>query len=151
MPPKKLKKVHVETFVLDGFVITTPNGQALSAFPPLEIVTYNVPDPKNTFSLNWAIPEYPQLTFVLSPLRWDHPLLQRLNHTWHALPIKRVGGGWKLAHSVAEQWEHLEQTLAFMGVEIISAAKVLLPLEFRFFPTPKTYGYLQVHRSKRIT
>jgi hypothetical protein len=151
MQTKKPKIVHhLENFVLDGFVVTTPNGQALSAFPPPETVTYDDPDPKNTFTLNWAISQYPQLAFVLSPPRWDHPLLQRLNHTWHALPIKRVVGGWKLAHSVAEQWENLERTLAFVGLETISAAKVLLPLEFRSFPTPKTYEYLRAHCSEGI-
>jgi hypothetical protein len=149
--PKKQKTTHVTAFILDGFVITTPNAGPLQAFPPVESVTYvDDPDPRKTFSLNWSILEFPQLAFVLSPPRWDHPLLQRLNHTYRTLPIRTAVSGWKLDHSLAEQWENLERALSFLSMEIISDTKVLFPLEFRSFPSPNSYGYLRTHRSERF-
>ena len=65
--PNVRKTLNTTTFLLNDFVVTSPNAEPLTAFPPTEAVTYDDPDPDKTFSLNWFVPEYPQISFVLSP------------------------------------------------------------------------------------
>jgi hypothetical protein len=146
---KKQKKVDITTFVLDGYVVTSPNAAPLSSFPTLVLLLNDDANPQDTFPLNWALPEYPQLAFILSPLRWDHPILQWLNYTFESVPVKHEYG-WKLSPELAQHWENLEHCLSFVSQEIISATNPLFSLEFRYFPCPTHYGYLRPHRSEIV-
>ena len=61
-----------------------------------------------------------------------------------------IAGRWKLAPSLASQWENLEQSLIIVASVLIETANQLFPLEFGFFPFPKSYGYLRTHRSEHF-
>jgi hypothetical protein len=148
-PTKKQKTCNVNTFILDDYVVSSPNAGPIQSFPPPESLSvYDDPDPNKAFSLNWIIPDYPYLAFVISPPRFDHPLLQRLNYTYHSLPIQSPV--WKLAPSLAAQWEILEDALLFIANKVLPEGNQLYPLEFSVFHLPRTYGYLRSHRSEHL-
>src|SRR5882672_4841843 len=82
---------------------------------------------------------------------FDGPLFLRLAYNVRTMPVANNGAVWKLCPLVAATWQHLEDTLLFMADALILKLGMLFPLSFIDCPMPRTKGYLQTHKTSKIT
>ena len=106
--------------------------------------------PKDVRTVQWSMNVFPHLAYVPTTVRFDGPLFLRLAYDRCTLPLKRDHGCWKLAKSVAESWQQLEQCLLYVMDALIQKSRVLLPLEYTNYPLPQNKGYLSSHWEERF-
>lgn len=76
-------------------------------------------------------------------------ILGRLSQTFDHFPLVKVGNRYALEPKLAARWQSLEQALMGIALALLQhSGAPLVPLEYRFPPSPRKQGYLESHDSK---
>jgi len=136
------------TFLVENHVFSSPNSSTIPPIPPRGTIGSDLRDVRNT---RWADPRYPGLPFIpLSP-RFDSGPFSCLGPPRQVFPINGSESSWQLAPATVKSFKILENDLHLIERALRKPHKAgLLSLSssYRLFPSPKTYGYSKVHKSR---
>ena len=93
----------------------------------------------------WSSNKYPFLAWVPKNIRFEGPLLGRLNLHYQSYPVESHDDGWILSQDLRNQWQRLEYNLYTFASSLVERAKQAgqLTEAFTFWPLPSCYGYLK--------
>lgn len=138
--------IRNNVFMIEDWVMSTPNAPPLSSFPSQRIASES---PLETQTRNFSIDMYPQLAFVPTTIHWHGPLLERFAYMFDSFPIIKGVAGYQLSIPLAERWARTEQALRLMVQILCTHSGTCFPLDFSYYPLPSSFGYLRPHRTIR--
>ena len=78
-------------------------------------------------------------------MQFRGPVLARLAHDVHNMPLERDQTLWRLHSDTTVSWKCLEDALVYILNTLMNEAGVPVPLDFGYFALPSTKGYLRSH------
>jgi hypothetical protein len=129
-------------------IFTSPNTDQ----PPYDLPAQEGDDrvhrSLDTQKLHWYKAAHPYLAFTPKEIKWEGPLFGRLAISPDTVSIKQCGNGWALDRDLACEWASLEEGLFAVCHGLLS--RMLVKLDFEYYPLPRTFGYGRAHKSERI-
>lgn len=133
-------------FILDGTIVIAYNSDKPYAYHL--ITETNVTRLRHQHLPTYESINIPYLCATPAIPDYSGAILGRLKQTETQYPIVCIAGKYKLEPSLAQSWLSLENILEDMAQLLISSSQPFVPIDYRFPPTPSSYGFLRDFESR---
>ena len=131
---------------VDGLIIVAYNTS--TPYPAQHMRTAGTASLRRIHLPHYESNEIPYLCAAPAFPDYSGVFLERLRQTDTQFDIVRVGSSYSLNPDTARSWLNLECLLEDIAQLLIVSARPFIPLNYRYPPSPRTFGYLDSFNSR---